>query len=188
MSKKVKTGQPDRTAASRSLISPTQAIEAAQNLVNELNLADLPQGSLLANPKFKPQAALPLRDAADAAEGSSSYIVTYAIENDRDQSGTPLVRICIVLDGTDGSFEEITTFARPVTYLSADDAITVVLSALQLPTGKAKDGTATLIFQPCEISHVRAYPFWEVVLDGHRYYVDQRRKLYHELSPGKGGS
>jgi hypothetical protein len=171
------------------MISPTQAIEAAQNLVREMNLADLPQGSLLANPEFKPQAALALRDDADATEGRSySYVVTYAIENDRDQSGAALVRICILLDGADGRFEEITTFAEPVTYLSADDAISVALSALQLPSDNAKDAASTLVFQPCEISHVRAYPFWEVVLNGHTYYVDQRRKLYRELSPGRGGS
>jgi len=179
--------QPKRTAP--SILSPAQAIEAAQNLISELNLADLPQGSLLANPKVKPQIALLLRDDADPTEGRSySYIVTYAIENDRDQSGAPLVRICILLNGTDGSFEEITTFNTPVTYLSADDAISVVLSALQLPTDRAKDAAATLVFQPCEISRVRAYPFWEVVLDGHTHYVDQRRKLYRDLSPGKGGS
>jgi hypothetical protein len=187
MSKKVKTDQRKRIAP--SILSPTQAIEAAQNLVSQLNLADLPQGSLLANPKLKPQMALLLRDDADAPEDRSySYVVTYAIENDRDESGAPLVRICILLNGTDGSFEEITTFAMPVTYLSADDAISVVLSALQLSTDKATDAAANLVFRPCEISHVRAYPFWEVVLDGHTYYVDQRRKLYRDLSPGRGGS
>ena len=186
MSKKVKTDQRKRTAP--SILSPTQAIEAAQNLVRELNLADLPQGGLLANPNLEPQMALVFRDDADATEDRSySYVVTYAIKNDRDESGAPLVRICILLNGTDGSFEEITTFAKPVTYLSADDAISVVLSALQLSTDQATDA-ATLVFRPCEISHVRAYPFWEVVLDGHTYYVDQRRKLYRDLSLGRGGS
>ena len=51
---------------------------------------------------------------------------------------------------------------------------------------KVKD--ASWVYQPGEISNVRAFPFWKVTVGDQDYFVDQSGKLHDHIAPTKGGS
>jgi hypothetical protein len=57
----------------------------------------------------------------------------------------------------------------------------VVASALQTEGRELKDADVTLMFQPSDISHIRAYPFWRVTTSRRTFYVDQLGMLYGKL-------
>ena len=57
----------------------------------------------------------------------------------------------------------------------------MVASALQTKRRELKDADATLMFQPSDISHIRAYPFWRVTTSKRTFYVDQLGTLYGKL-------
>jgi len=43
------------------------------------------------------------------------------------------------------------------------------------------------MFQPSEITHIRAYPFWKVAVKERVLYVDQLGKLYKTIEPARPG-
>jgi hypothetical protein len=179
-----------RTRPELKIIGVQQALEAAREIIKTEGLRELRDCELLNNPKVAAQTPFPVRqERGDAAvrQSTYSYIVPYGIEGDHDKDGTPLTRLCILLDAETREFEEVIAFGKPVAYLSREAAIQVVASALRIPPSQV-NAEEIPMFKPGQISHVRAYPFWKVVAEEREYYVDQQRKLYSHLSPGKAGS
>jgi hypothetical protein len=171
------------------IISPVEAGDAANKIIDETGMREWPQSSLLNNPKVEMQRPFTFQEDADEGEASTqSYIVPFGIKDEHDKDGTPLTRLCILLDAVTREFEEVTAFGTPVAYLSGDKAIAVVAAALHIPPAQLIVTEVTQMFEPGEISNVRAYPFWKIVVDDRAYYVDQAGKLYSELSAGKAGS
>jgi hypothetical protein len=173
-----------------NIISPTLARQKAGEAIEKNGIKDWPQGSLLKNPKMEiVQDPFPVAEESDqgGAERIFTYIVPYGIQGERDKNGTPFTRLCILLDGQNGDFEELAVFRKPVAYLTKEGATEVVASALRVDVDKLKVSRAESIFEPCEISQLRAYPFWKVIVKDKNYYVDQDRNLFTQILPSKGG-
>ena len=112
----------------------------------------------------------------------------YGLKGEQSPSGVPITRLCILIDAVTGDFEEVAIFGKPITYLQREAAIRIVVSALRAPEDQFKVTDASLMFQSSEITHLRVYPFWQVVVNERVYYVGQEGKLYNQIPPGKSGS
>ena len=174
--------------AELQVISPAEAGAKAEAIIRETGMKEWPQCQLLNDPNVERRLAFRVEEETRTEGGAAkqTYIVPYGIKDEHDDEGTPLTRMCILLDGTTGKFEEETTFGEPITYLSQEKAIGIVAHALGLQAMGTNSFDATLMFDPGPISHVRAYPFWKVVVSGHDYYVDQTGKFYDELKAEAG--
>ena len=109
------------------------------------------------------------------------------------QCGVQLARLCVIVNAYTGKFEEITTFGKPVRYLPEREAIDVVAKALNLKKEEMERMLAektikiAMMFQPSEITHIRAYPFWKITVKERVLYVDQLGKLHRTIEPAKPG-
>jgi hypothetical protein len=172
-----------------TFLTPDEAIQAAARAIRENGMLKWPQCAILRNPGITPQP--PILTSEPSEEGgadSHSFIVPYGLKDEQNPSGVPITRLCILIDAVSGEFEEVATFGKPITYLQKDAAIRIVASALRVPEDQLKVTDASLMFQSSEITHLRVYPFWRVVVNKRVYYVDQEGKLYNDVPPGKSGS
>lgn len=152
-------------------------------------MLEWPQCALLRNPAIGPQTPMLMDEPSDdGAADTHSFVVPYGLRGEQNSRGVPITRLCILIDAATGEFEEVATFGKPIAYLEKEAAIRIVASALGVPLDQLHVTDASLMFQSSEITHVRVYPFWRVVIDGRVYYVDQEEKLYNDIPPGKSGS
>jgi hypothetical protein len=170
-------------------LTPDEAIEAAERAIQENGMREWPQCVILKNPAIIPQPPMLTREPSDedGDADSHSFIVPYGLKGELSPSGVPITRLCILIDAVTGEFEEVATFGKPITYLQRDAAIGIVASALRIPEDRLQVTDASLMFQSSEITHLRVYPFWRVVVNERVYYVDQEGKLYNDIPPGKSG-
>jgi hypothetical protein len=179
------------TTESPQVLTPVDAKKRATDSIEELQLAEEPGYGLLSDPNLEmldPLLTIDKPDRESPDQTPQFYIVPFGIKNERTESGTPLVRLCILIDAYTGDFEEMTAFDEPVVYLTSQQAVNVVAAALNVASAELHDAVVTLMFQSSEISHVRAYPFWRVTVKDRSYYVDQKGKLYGSLLPGRPGN
>jgi hypothetical protein len=87
----------------------------------------------------------------------------------------------VLVNAYSGNLEEITAFGQPVRYLTEDEALSVVASAMHRRRDQLEDARASLVFQPSDITHVRSFPFWRVEVGDRTLYVDQLGQLYGKL-------
>jgi hypothetical protein len=170
-------------------LTPDEAIHAAERAIQENGMREWPQCALLGNSGITPQPPM-LMDEPSEEDGSDShsYIVPYGLKGEQSPSGIPITRLCIVVDAVTGEFEEVATFGKPIAYLQREAALHIVASALHIPEDQLKVTDASLMFESCEITHLRVYPFWRIVVNKRVYYVDQQGQLYNDMPPGKSGS
>jgi len=171
-----------------TFLTPDEAIQAAERAIQENGMRKWPQCAILRNPGISPQPPMLTSEPSDEDGGadSHSFIVPYGLKDEQNPSGVPITQLCILIDAVSGEFEEVATFGKPITYLQRDAAIRIVASALRIPEDQVTD--ASLMFQSSEITYLRVYPFWRVVVNKRVYYVDQEGKLYNNVPPGKSGS
>jgi hypothetical protein len=178
------------TTERRQVLTAEEAKKRATGSIEELQLAAEPGYGLLNDPNLEISEPLLTTDKPhrESRETPQFYIVPFGIKHERTESGAPLVRLCILIDAYTGEFEEITAFDKPLVYLTDQQAINVVAAALNVAPAELHDAVVTLMFQSSEISHVRAYPFWRVIVKDRSYYVDQKGKLYGSLIGGRQGN
>ncbi len=114
------------------------------------------------------------------------YIVPFSLKDDRSDSGHPLVRACVLVNAFTGAFEEVTTFGKPIRYLTSQEALAIVAAAVRRGIRELK-AEAILTFQPGDITHIRTYPFWQVRFGKRIMYVDQTGRLYGKFLPSNPG-
>jgi len=147
-------------------------------------LAEKPQYSILRHQQVEAHPALLVRDEPRNNTSKSVphyYIVPFGLRNERSDCGNPLARVCVLVNAYTGAFEEVTTFGRPLRYLTKEEAVNVVSTAIRLHPNELKNAEVTLMFQSGEITHVRTYPFWRVLFKERAYYIDQLGVLYNKL-------
>jgi hypothetical protein len=182
------------------LLTATQAVAAARRWVDEMNLAETPKYSLLARRDVEVHEPLlvregpPIPPTPNRSRGQSNrgpaihyYIVPFGIRGETNERGGPHARVCVLVNGYTGAFEEVTSFGTPVRYLTGDEALNVVAAALRISRRKLKRSDASLMFQAGDITHVRTWPFWKVDVADRTLYVDQLGKLYGKLLPASPG-
>jgi hypothetical protein len=184
------------------LLTPTQAVAAADRAIREQRLAANPRFALLIHPNAERLIPLlvreepPVRPAVEGARKRTQsrtaqtpyyYIVPFGLSGERSRAGNPLVRVCVLVNAYSGAFEEATAFGRPVSHLTEKEALAEVARALHITPAELTDAEATLLFRPSAITHVRAYPFWRIKVGARTLYVDQLGNLHSALRPSIAG-
>jgi len=123
-----------------------------------------------------------------AAPGAPDYfIVPYGLKREADSRGVSPARGCVLVDAVSGEFQEATTFGKPVRYLRRDEALSIVAAALGQRPQDSSAVDARLMFQPSDISNVRAFPFWRIKTEKGVFYVEQTGTLHRTLAPSGPG-
>jgi hypothetical protein len=184
------------------LIKPAQAVAAAHRWIEEHRLGERAKYSLLARKGIEALAPMlvreepPIRPLGERGRArprlretqvAHYYIVPFGIRGERSEAGGPLARVCILVNGFTGAFEEVSAFGQPVRYLNVEEAINIVAAALRVAPNRLRRSDATLMFQAGDITHVRTYPFWRVRAGDRTVYVDQLGRLYGKLLPAIPG-
>jgi hypothetical protein len=184
------------------LLKPAQAVAAARRWIEKHQLSEMPKYGLLARKGVEVLTPLLVREEppirpvgqrsrsrtrSQAAKVPHYYIVPFGIRGERSEAGSPLARVCVLVNGYTGAFEEVTAFGQPLKHLTEQEALNVVAAAMKVAPNRLRDADATLMFQPGDITHVRTYPFWRVQVGERTLYVDQLGKLYGKLLPAIPG-
>ena len=173
-----------------TLLAPQQAVRFAYRGIEEYQLDRQPKYAFLAHEKVVAGGALLVQEGIGArpfGETPHYYIVPFGFRHDFAEGGSQLTRVVILVNAFTGAFEEVTTFGQPIRYLPKWEALAIVASALHQDLHEFKDVEAGLRFEPGDITHIRAYPFWEIKLDERTVYVDQLGKLYGKFLPSIPG-
>jgi hypothetical protein len=178
----VKINVAERTGS--KLLTAQQATEYAQRWIKELGLAEKPRSAILARSDVVALEPLMVRDnpRTDRKDENSPhyYIVPFGIHSESER-GKQLARLSVLVNGFTGAFEEITTFGKPVHYLTRDEALTMAATALHISRNALGDVKATLVFQPSRASHIRAFPYWEIAYKDRIFYMDQIGEIFTKL-------
>jgi len=185
---KVRVQRVGRTG--KRLLSPKQALEYARRWIVELKLGERSKYGILSRRDAIPMDPMLVRDEVPRSRAKDVpyyYIVPFGFKNELDERGSRLARVCVLVNAYTGRFEEVTAFGRPVRYVSEEEALDVVASALQSERRKLPAPRATLMFQPSDITHVRTSPFWRLTIGQRTFYVDQLGRLYTTILPSGPG-
>jgi hypothetical protein len=184
------------------LLNAAQAVAAARRWIDEYRLAEAPKYGLLARKGVEVLTPLLVREeppippvgqrtrshkGSPAAAYPHYYIVPFGLRGERNVSGSPLARACVLVNGYTGALEEVTAFGQPLKHLTEKEALNVVAAALKVAPSGLRNVEATLMFRPGDITHVRTYPFWRVRVGDRTLYVDQLGTLYGKLLPAIPG-
>jgi hypothetical protein len=185
---KVRVKRVKRTG--RRLLPAARAMERARQAIRDRRLAERRQYALLAHPDVEMLPPMLVREElarSRAQQVPYYYIVPFALRREWGDRGGRLARVCVLVNAFTGDFEEITAFGGPVEYLSREEALNVVGSALRTDRRGLRDAEVTLMFQPSDITHVRTFPFWRIKVGAKTFYVDQLGKFYGKLLPSIPG-
>jgi hypothetical protein len=174
----------------QNLLTPEAAVGAARRAIDEQRLAERPKYSLLATKEVYAHPPLLVREQRAGSRTKrvpQYYIVPFGVRGEQAERGGPLVRVAVLVNAYSGALEEVTTFGRPIRYLTREEALDAVASAMRVEPERLEDVRITLMFQPGDITHIRTYPFWEVKVGRRFLYVDQLGVLYGKLLPSIPG-
>lgn len=175
---RVRVERIDRTGS--RVISPQDAVERARRIVAEMDPERQPGHAALLR-QAEPGEPLLVREQAPGSRAKAVpqyYIVPFGLRDERHERGEQLVRGSVLLNAYSGELEEVTSFGAPIRYLTEREAVDVATAALRTNPDRLKGLQVRLMFAPGDISHIRAYPFWEVRVGRRTLYVDQLGKLY----------
>jgi len=169
-------------------IKPEEAQRLAQEWLREYR-SDNQDKHGFDREDFQPMEPLLVREGVSkrAKTVPHYYIVPFALRNEFAERGSQRARGCVLVNAYTGAFEEVTTFGRPVRYLTREEALAVVASALRKDVRKLQKVDASLMFEAGDITHIRSYPFWQVDVGDRTLYVDQLGKLYGKFLPAIPG-
>lgn len=101
------------------------------------------------------------------------YLVPFASERQGP------ARSMMVLNAYTGDFRECGALCRPLDLLLEKEAVRVLLERAKIGTYDKLE--ARLMYAVTEWTPSHYYPFWEMVVDGKAFYVDQNREVHEEL-------
>lgn len=166
----------------RQLLSDRQAVEYAVRWVRERQLAERPGYQVFARGQVEPTGALLVHDEPrmdlKQERPLDYYVVPFGLRSERERGGHPIVRAAVLVNAYTGDLEETTVFGRPIQYMTREGALDIAAKAFNVDQAKLK---ATLMFQPSKVSHIRAFPFWEVSLGERSIYIDQLGEVFGRL-------
>jgi len=187
------------TRVGKRLISPENALEAALKWIEELDLVKRPPYRFLLRKDMRPLKPILVREekkdemTKEEFNAPYYYLVRFGLEKETGACDAPLSRIAVIVNAYTGNFEEIGAFSKPVQFLPKKGAIRVAARALNLADKEIESLlkedaiSASMMYQASEITHIRIYPFWEVIIKEKSLYVDQLGKLYGSIVPSRPG-
>lgn len=173
------------------ILTHDEALDHAKKRIAELGLAQRPQSTLLGHPEVEALKPLLVRDEPEEGPSVTAtryYIVPFARKDRVEGMPAPWVRACVLVSAHTGAFEAVTTFRKPVPYLTKEGAILAVARELHIDSASMTNVEAELMYRSGEITRLRAYPFWRVAWSDNKYYVSQAGKVYDRLERGNPGS
>lgn len=172
------------------LLSPAKAVEFARRWIKQLNLGRDPRYSLFEHKELENLEPLVVREEPSLGNRTKAvpyyYIVPFSLRGE-SELGRRLVRLCVLINAFTGEFEEVTSFGKPVSYLSPEAARDIVAAAMRIGQDEIARVETTLLFIPSEITHIRSFPFWQVKVGRKTVYVDQMGQLYGRIPPSRPG-
>ncbi len=176
----------------KEIISPEEAIEYARKWIKELGLyKKLPYTILQKSGVSNLQPMLVREEIKPGLEKEKEvpyyYIVPFGFEYEIGAYGIGLARVCVIVNAYTGRFEEIGAFGKPVRYILKEGVIDIIASYLALKREEIEKLKPTLMFQPSDITHIRLYPFWRIIVKDRILYVDQLGKVYKVITPSVPG-
>lgn len=177
------------TRTGRKLLPPAEALKHAKRIIDEMNLAEQSKYKLLGHKDVVNLEPILVREEIPGSQEKNVayYIVQFGFKNEFGERKSRMARVCVLVNAYTGQLEEVTTFGKPVRYLPKEEILEIVATAMNMEQEELKDVDATLMFQPSDITHVRAWPFWRVKIGSRTVYVDQLGKLYGKLLPSIPG-
>ena len=114
--------------------------------------------------------------------GGGYYLIPYlknvTTNSARKQSYRYLTSGVIIIDAESGYFKEASWSERPVDYVIMSKASAVKLVRKRLKArSNNKHITASLVWQPGDISSTPYKPFWKIAVDANIYYVSQEGEV-----------
>jgi hypothetical protein len=177
----------------KEIIPSEEAIKYAKKWIDELGLYKKPPYALLQKSgvnNLQPilvREGIELKELEKEKEVPHYYIVPFGFEHEIGARGIGLARVCVIVNAYTGQFEEIGAFGKPVRYIPEEEVIDVIARSLGLKREEMKEFKPTLMFQPSDITHIRLYPFWRIMVADRVLYVDQLGKVYKTITPSVPG-
>ena len=176
----------------KEIISPEEAIKYAKNWIDELELSKKLQYTILEEREvINLQPMLVREEIKPGLEKEKEvpyyYLIPFGFEHEIGDYGIGLARVCVIINAYTGRFEEIGAFGKPVRYILKEEVIDIIASYLALKREEIEKLKPTLMFQPSDITHIRLYPFWRIMVADRVLYVDQMGKVYKDITPSVPG-
>jgi len=176
----------------KEIIPPEEAIKYAKKWIDELGLYKKPPYAILQRSGVSNLQPMLVREEIKPGlekekEVPYYYIVPFGFEYEIGACGIGLARVCVIVNAYTGRFEEIGAFGEPVRYLPEEEVIDIIARSLGLKREEMKEFKPTLMFQPSDITHIRLYPFWRIMVKDRILYVDQLGKVYKVITPSVPG-
>lgn len=181
----------DRRGA--AALSEAEALQYSEDYIDQLDLAAKhPSYAALDDQETQNLGPILVREEisfemAEAERVPYYYIIPYAKAGDNltaaldEEIDQERSSISVIVNGSSGDFEEVTSFGQPIRYLPRDEAIKAASGFLKLESQDAtSEVEATMVFTPCNLTYSRAYPFWRVEASGQVVYVDLKGKVYYK--------
>ena len=176
----------------KEIIPPEEAIKYAKKWIDELELSKKLQYTILEERGVSNLQPMLVREEIKPGlekgkEVPYYYIVPFGFEYEIGDYGIGLARVCVIVNAYTGRFEEIGAFGKPVRYILKEEVIDIIASYLALKREEIEKLKPILMFQPSDITHIRLYPFWRIMVADRVLYVDQMGKVYKVITPSVPG-
>ncbi len=174
----------------KNLLSSAQALEAAQNSIKDMELAERSMYHFLKHKELINLEPILVREEMPDSKDRAApyyYIVPFGLKGEYTELKEQASRVCVLVNAYTGQFEEATTFGKAVRFLPKTEALKIVTGAMGLEKDTPKGIETTMMFQPSGITNMRSWPFWSVKIGKRTVYVDQSGNLYGNLLSGIPG-
>ena len=179
----------DEDRMNANLISAQDAESLANGYINSLGLDEMDPYTMLQDPDtINTDPILVEEDTEEGLEEPQYYIVPYGYNYELPAQGLQFHRLCILVNGHTGAFEEIGIFGDKVRFLSATEAMDIALAELGLSQMQKQLVQLKMVFAPWYIPQTRFWPVWRVKYNGNIvFYIDHDGNIYHINAPGVMG-
>lgn len=116
---------------------------------------------------------LPLKQAKTEV-GVRYYLVPFAQRYEVDEVGTPLARLCVLVNAYTGRFEGLSVFPRPVRYLQQREALRIARKNMGPSSRNINRIETELVFQPLQTHVTNSMPVWRIATKDQELFVTQR--------------
>lgn len=171
------------------LIAPQEAEALANNYIQSLHLDEMEPYTMLQDPNtINTDPILVQEDRDLEMEEPQYYIVPFGYIDELPEQGEQFHRLCILVNGHTGAFEEIGVFGDKVRFMPITEAISIAMAELQLDPMQQGQVQAKLVFGPWYIPQTRYWPVWRIKHNGVIvFYIDYDGNIHPVNAPGVAG-
>jgi hypothetical protein len=168
-----------------NLISAQDAENLANGYIDSLGLDEMDPYTMLQDPDTEhTDAMLVEEDTEDGVDEPQYYIVPYGFNYELPD----FHRLCILVNGHTGAFEEIGVFGDKKRFLPITEAMDIALAELGLSQMQKHLVNLKMVFGPWYIPQTRFWPVWRVKYNSLiQFYIDFDGNVHPVNAPGVMG-